>query len=209
MHCPSERLRESALGTVELRVSPFRYFIAHRCLMPDIGQALLEWFETRAPWRLVNTDFYEQYEFSMLDVVLPESLSLLISPDNLAALRREMAEIFDVTFDDGIMLVAHKLMPGQRIAIHNDYLVGKETHRLTVQLNRGLRDEDGGFFMLFNSFDSSDIHRIIRPVCGSVIGFEIGENSHHAVSLLHGRERYTLVYSFYAKPYAKRNSGIV
>ena len=175
--------------------------------MPDIEQALLEWFETRAPWRLANTDFYEQYEFSMLDVVLPKSVSPLISPDNLAALGREMAEIFDVTFDDGIMLVAHKLLPGQRIAIHNDYLVGKETHRLTVQLNRGLRDEDGGLFMLFNTFDPKDIHRIIRPVAGSGIGFEIGENSHHAVSRLHGGERYTLVYSFYAQPYAKRNSG--
>ena len=201
-----ELLRESAFQAIELRDSPFRYFLARRCLVPDIEQALLEWFETDAPWQLVETDFYEQYEFRMLDVVLPESVSQLTSPDNFSALRREMAEIFDVTFDDRIMLVAHKLMPGQRIAIHNDYLVGKETHRLTVQLNRGLRDEDGGLFMLFNSFDPMDIHRIIRPVCGSVIGFEIGENSHHAVSMLHDRERYTLVYSFYAQPYAKRNS---
>lgn len=194
-----ELLRESAFKAVELRDSPFRYFLARRCLVSDIEQALLEWFETDAPWQLVGTDFYEQYEFRMLDVVLPESVSQLTSPDNFSALRREMEEIFDVEFDDRIMLVAHKLVPGQRIAIHNDYLVDKETHRLTIQLNRGLRDEDGGLFMLFNSFEPSDIHRIIRPVCGSVIGFEIGENSHHAVSLLHGGERYTLVYSFYAK----------
>lgn len=204
-----ELLRESAFQAIELRDSPFRYFLARRCLVPDIEQALLEWFETDAPWQLVETDFYEQYEFRMLDVVLPESVSQLTAPDNFSALRREMAEIFNVTFDDRVMLVAHKLMPGQRIAIHNDYLVGKETHRLTVQLNRGLRDEDGGLFMLFNSFDPMDIHRIIRPVCGSVIGFEIGENSHHAVSMLHDKERYTLVYSFYAQPYAKRNSGSV
>ncbi len=83
------------MGTVELRVSPFRYFLARRCLTPDIEQALLEWFETDAPWRLVEADFYEQYEFSMLDVVLPESLSPLIWSDNLAGLRREMAAIFD------------------------------------------------------------------------------------------------------------------
>ena len=141
-----------------------------------------------------ETDFYEQYEFSMLNVVLPKSVSPLISPDNLAALRREMAEIFDVTFDDGIMLVAHKLLPGQRIAIHNDYLVGKETHRLTVQLNRGLRDEDGGLFMLFNTFDPKDIHRIIRPVAGSGIGFEIGANSHHAVSSARWRALHARVF---------------
>ena len=200
-----ELLRESALEAVELHDVPFRYFLARRCLAADIEQTLLEWFETDAPWQLVETDFYEQYEFRMLDVALPESMSPLTSPDNLSVLRREMAEIFDVAFDERVLLVAHKLVPGQRIAIHNDYLVGKETHRLTIQLNRGLRDEDGGLFMLFNSFESSDIHRVIQPVCGSVIGFEIGENSHHAVSLLHDGERYTLVYSFYAK----RNSGSV
>ncbi len=202
-------LRESALEAVELHDAPFRYFLAWRCLAPDIEQTLLEWFETDAPWQLVETDFYEQYEFRMLDVALPEGVSPLTSPDNFATLRQEVTEIFDVAFDERILLVAHKLVPGQRIAIHNDYLVGKETHRLTIQLNRGLRDEDGGLFMLFNSFEPSDIHRIIRPVCGSVIGFEISENSHHAVSLLHGGERYTLVYSFYAQPYAKRNSGRV
>ena len=205
----NELLRESTLEAVKLHEAPFRYFLAGHCLAPDIEQTFLEWFETDAPWQLVKTDFYEQYEFRMLDVALPESVSPLISPDSLSVLRREMTEIFDVAFDERILLVAHKLVPGQRIAIHNDYLVGQETHRLTIQLNRGLRDEDGGFFMLFNSFEPSDIHRIIRPVCGSVIGFEIGENSHHAVSLLHGGERYTLVYSFYAKPYAKQNSGIV
>ncbi len=110
-------------------------------------------------------------------------------------------------FDDRTMLVAHRLMPGQRIAIHNDHLTGGETHRLTIQLNRGLRDEDGGFFMLFNSSDPKDIHRIIRPVTGSGIGFEIGRNSNHAVSRLHGGERYTLVYSFFAQAYARWNSG--
>ena len=192
-----------ALGRVELRVSPFRYFLAPRCLAPDAERALLEWFETDAPWRLVETDFYQQYEFSMFHTALPECVAPLISPDNLAALRREMADTFDVVFDDRIMLVAHKLVPGQRIAIHNDHLVGEETHRLTVQLNRGLDDEEGGLFMLFNSFDPADVHRIIRPVTGSGIGFEIGENSHHAVSRLHGGERYTLVYSFHAR----RNPG--
>ena len=192
-----------ALGRVELRVSPFRYFLAPRCLAPDNERRLLEWFETDAPWRLAETDFYQQYEFNMLHMALPECLAPLISPDNLAALRQEMADIFDVAFDERIMLVAHKLVPGQRIAIHNDHLVGEETHRLTVQLNRGLDDADGGLFILFNGFDSMDIHRIIRPVTGSGIGFEIGENSHHAVSRLHSGERYTLVYSFHAR----QNSG--
>ncbi len=195
------RSPEISLGVVDYRVSPFPYFLARNCVGAEILSALLKWFETEAPWRLVTTDFYEQYEFSMLDAALPEEVSELISRDKLAVLCREMAEVFGVAFDLPILLVAHKLVPGQRIAIHNDYLRGKETHRLTIQLNRGLADEDGGFFMLFNSFDPKDIHRIIRPVTGSAIGFEIGEHSHHAVSRLHGGQRYTLVYSFRARRY--------
>ena len=92
------------------------------------------------------------------------------------------------------------MIPGQRIAIHNDYLGGHESHRLTIQFNRGLRDRDGGLFVLFNSDDPKDIHRIIRPVAGSGLGFEIGENSNHAVSRLHHGVRYTLVFSFHAQP---------
>ena len=58
--------------------------------------------------------------------------------------------------------------------------------------------------MLFNSDNPKDIHRIVRPISGSAIGFEIGENSNHAVSRLHGGERYTLVYSFYSRSFDDR-----
>lgn len=195
---PAQRLSEIILGEVDYRVSPFRYFLVRNCVGAEIASALLGWFETDAPWRLVTTDFYEQYEFSMLDVALPDQVSRVISPERLADLRREMEGIFDVELDVAVSLVAHKLVAGQRIAIHNDHLFGGESHRLTIQLNRGLADQDGGFFVLFNSFDATDIHAVVRPVTGSAIGFEIGENSHHAVSRLYAGERYTLVYSFFA-----------
>lgn len=198
--------QEYRVGSVEFADFPFRYFLTRRCLAPDIEQTLLNWFESDAPWRLVETDFYEQYEFSMLDERLPENVAALTSPENLQILRRTVAEIFNVVFDDRITLLAHKLVPGQRIAIHNDYLGGDETHRLTVQLNRGLHDRDGGLFMLFNSFDPNDIHRIVRPIAGSGLGFEICENSNHAVSRLHNGERYTIVFSFYAQQLAERHS---
>ena len=128
--------------------------------------------------------------------------SPLASPSNLSALRRSVATLFDVALDERVTLLAHKLIPGQRIAIHNDYLRGNETHRLTVQLTRGLRDGDGGLFVLFNSFDPNDIHRVIRPLGGSGLGFEIGENSNHAISRIHRGERYTLIYSFHAQLHA-------
>ena len=189
---------EPESDAIEFVDAPFRYFLAQRCLTRKLEQALLDWFESRAPWRLVETDFYEQYEFSMLGISLPDVVSPLISPDNLSQLRRTMESLFDLSLCNRVLVLAHKLVPGQRIAIHNDYLGGDEALRLTIQLNRGLREEDGGLLVLFNSFDPSDIHRILRPIDGSCLGFEIGENSNHAVSRLYRGERYTLVYSFFA-----------
>ena len=199
---------ECAANSVEFADHPFRYFFARRCISKVIEQMLLDWFESAAPWQLVETDFYEQYEFNILAVDLPEPVSSLASPDNLFSLRHSVATIFDVALDDRVTLLAHKLVPGQRIGIHNDFLGGEnETHRLTVQLNRGLTDGAGGLFVLFNSFDANDIHRVIRPVAGSCVGFEISSNSYHAVSRLHRGERYTLVYSFHVRPHTELHCG--
>lgn len=178
--------------------APFRYFLAARCLSPETEAALLEWFEGDAPWRLVETDFYEQFEFDLRDADLPQPLGELVAPDTLDGLRLRMEAALGDPLGPDVQAVAHRLDPGQRIAIHNDVREGGETHRLTIQLNRGLADEDGGFFMLFGSDDPSDVHRILRPVSGSAIGFAIDASSHHAVSRLHGGTRFTLVFSFHA-----------
>lgn len=186
------------LMPAESTETPFRYFLSARCLVPALETALLDWFEQDAPWKLVETDFYEQFEFDLRDADLPEAFETLVAPDTLDRLRRKMEAVLGDPLGPRVQVVAHRLDPGQRIAIHNDMREGGETHRLTIQLNRGLEDEDGGFFMLFNSDDPSDVHRILRPISGSAIGFAISATSHHAVSRLHGGLRFTLVYSFHA-----------
>lgn len=186
------------LRIVEQTDKPFPYFLAEQFVPPSLEKELLGWLEREAPWRLVETDFYEQYEFSLFEADLPAALAWLVQPECLAHLRGIVEKTLGCGLTDKTDLVAHKLLAGQRIGIHNDYLEGHETHRLTVQLNHGLTDNDGGFFMLFNSFDANDVHKILRPLSGSAVGFEISQDSHHAVSRMHGGERYTLVYSFYA-----------
>ena len=177
---------------------PFSYLLAEACLTPSAERALLDWFETGAPWKQVSQDFYDQYEFSLLDVDLPGAAAGMVDPSELGLLRRELSEQFATSLSPQVNIVAHKLVTGQRIEIHNDHLPSGETHRLTVQLNRGLVDEDGGLIMLFNSNDAADVHRILRPVSGTALGFEISPASHHAVSRMHAGERFTIVYSFYA-----------
>jgi hypothetical protein len=179
--------------------APFPHALAAECLPADVAAALLNWLEADAPWRLVEADFYEQYEFSLSDVCGPPAAALT-EPSALAGLRTEMTRLFGRRFETRVSVVAHKLLPGQRIAIHHDYLTGEETHRLVVQLNRGLTDADGGFLMLFNSGDPKDVHQILRPVHRSGLAFEISAHSFHAVSRQHANVRYTLVFSFYAEP---------
>lgn len=186
-------------AVAEIETKPFRYFVLPRTFDAENSISVLEWLETRAPWKLVETDFYEQYEFDFLDVDLPDYLAFLTEKDLLDYLIRKFESLFSVRLSSSVNVTAHKLLPGQTIRLHNDYIPHQETHRLVVQINRGWNDESGGFLLFFNSSDPKDIHRVFRPVHNTATGFEISPNSNHAVSTIHRGERYTLVYSFYAK----------
>ncbi len=185
------------LTSLEVFVEPFPYFTAFGGLGEFISAAFLEWLENEAPWELVETDFYEQHEFSLLDAPLPLPLTFLTERSFLRDLLVMVEGVFGGRLSERIDCTAHKLEQGQTIRIHNDYIPGEETHRLLIQLNRGWRDAQGGYLMLFNSQDPSDVHRVLLPANDSVVGFAISERSNHAVSTVHGGERFTLVFSFY------------
>lgn len=179
---------------------PFRYALANKAFPEDKATEILTWLESHAPWYLKETDFYEQWEFDCSSVKFPPELDYLNSSLSLEIVKRFMEVTFQIKLLNKIEFTAHKLLNGQTIRIHNDYIPGLETHRLIIQLNRGWKNEYGGFLMFFNSQNPSDIHRIISPMHNSMTAFEISPNSHHAVSKTHGAgERYTLVYSFYKK----------
>jgi len=182
---------------LEIQTEPFRYFILPKAFNEEEAFSILHWLETEAPWKLVETDFYEQYEFTSQDVELPTHLSFLYEREFLDHVINHMENLFSVKLEEKVDLTIHKLLSGQTIRIHNDYLLGQETHRLLIQLNRNWHDENGGFLIFFNSPNPKDIHRIIRPAHNSSVGFEISPKSNHAVSTIHAGERYTLVYSFY------------
>jgi len=187
------------LTSLEVFAEPFPYFTAVEGFGGGVSAAILEWLETEAPWALVETDFYEQYEISLWAVPTPPHLEFLTGQPFLNEIRSKVERIFGAKFQERIDCTAHKLVPGQRIRIHNDFIPGEETHRVLVQLNRGWHDDQGGFLMFFNSDNPSDVHRVFSPVHDSVVGFAISEISNHAVSTIHGGERFTLVFSFYVR----------
>ena len=167
------------------------------CLDLRVAEEILGWFERDAPWNHVQTDFYEQYEFSCHDATGDQAAWLTDKP-LLDALRDTLANVFGCELCEDVTVVAHKLVGGHRIGIHNDFIPGQETHRFVVQLNRGLDDEAGGFLMLFGGEDPADVKRVLRPRSLSGFAFEISDRSYHAVSAVHSSIRYSVVYSFVA-----------
>jgi Rps23 Pro-64 3,4-dihydroxylase Tpa1-like proline 4-hydroxylase len=181
----------------QLQLQPFRYSLISRALEPGVGNALLEWLEEDAPWSLRIAEFYEQHEFTVSSEVLPSHLRELFSTVARDSLREHVEKLFDVQLSERVDITAHRLTKGQRIRMHNDYIPGHESHRLLIQLNRGWSDENGGALMLFKGEGPTDVHRILRPVHNSGLLFEISRDSLHAVTPIHGGERFTLVMSFF------------
>ena len=188
------------LSSAAGRSVPFECFTVDQAISEELEHHLLQWFDDGAPWKLAVTDFYEQYEFDLRDVIeVPESLKQLFSQVALAKLRSDVGALLGVTLGPNIDVTAHKLNRTQTIRIHNDARPDGETHRLLIQLNRGWCEANGGLLMLFGGRDVGTLSDVILPVSRSAFGFEISEDSHHAVSKVYQGDRYTLVFSFYAR----------
>ncbi len=183
----------------EIFTEPFPYAVSAHAFDDGVSADILAWLESEAPWKLVETDFYEQFEFSFIDAVLPAGLTFLREQTFIDSLVTEIQTLFGVSLSGKVDATAHRLLPEQRIRIHNDFIPRAETHRLLIQLNRVWEEGDGGFLLFFNSSDPADVHKVLRPIHNSAVAFAISPDSHHAVTTVHGGERYTLVYSFYAQ----------
>ena len=132
------------LTSLEVLSEPFPYFTADEGFGESQSLSILDWLETEAPWELVEADFYEQYEFSLLGISLPPHLAFLSERSFLDEFRAKIQEVFGKPLGDRVDCTVHKLVFGQRIRIHNDFLTGEETHRVLIQLNRGWHDDQGG-----------------------------------------------------------------
>lgn len=185
------------LDSIVFGTLPFEHFVG-RCDPSGACTEWLDWLEREAPWKLTTAEFYEQYEFSLLHAPLPACAGYLIRPETLSALRRRMSEHFRHPLDENVEVTAHKLVSGQTIRIHNDYITDGESYRLLFQLNRGWEPSYGGYLMLFSGPEPETVSKGMEPKHGTVQAFAISPRSHHAVSTMHGGERFTIVYSFFS-----------
>jgi Rps23 Pro-64 3,4-dihydroxylase Tpa1-like proline 4-hydroxylase len=184
------------LEAATVEQSPFPHFSANSVLSAAKITEVFDWFQDTRIWNLVETDFYEQYEFSLLHTDLPDNIKCLISEETLRYIEQKYIQEFKVTALQLVDVVAHKLVNEQRIGIHNDFINGDETHRLVLHINPYWKEENGGLLLLFKSSKPEDMDKIVKPVDNTAFGFEISRKSHHAVSKIYDYTRYTIVYTF-------------
>lgn len=176
--------------------APFPHFSSTSVLNNGVEKTIFDWFESTQEWTLVEADFYEQYEFSLLSIELPQELNCLVDTHFFDKITSKFTETFHVSNFELVDVVAHKLVNSQRIGVHNDFINGDETHRLVLHINPKWQEEHGGYLLLFNSSNAQDMSKVVKPVNNSAFGFEISKHSHHAVSKIHNFIRYTIVYTF-------------
>ena len=183
------------LAEIKVAKNPFPHFSSAAVFKPSLVNCIFKWLEHCQLWSFTETNFYTQYEFSLLGLDLPPTLQSLNDPFTITFLITKFETIFKKRLKV-IDITAHKLIDGHRMGIHNDFIGDKETHRLVVQINPLWADKNGGYLLLFNSKDPEDVSKIVRPLNNTAIGFEISEKSFHAVSTVHKFSRYTIVYTF-------------
>lgn len=175
---------------------PFPYFVVPRIFGSAIAGELSKLLEAEPNWALVQADFYEQFETSVYDLPPTNALRALIAVDTIAAISDQLCLRFRqsrLTISD---VTLHRLVPGQSIGIHNDYISNKESHRLIIHLSPQWEQSNEGYFVIFSDSNAESVSELVTPVHNSAIGFEISEKSHHAVSQVFGCDRYSVVYSF-------------
>lgn len=183
------------LSACEAESVPFPHFYCSSVLKNGVENQLYEWFEHTDEWNLTEEDFYTQYEFRLFESNLPENLQCLIGSDTINTIQIALKKKFGIKSLETVSIVAHKLVRGHKIGVHNDYINNEETHRLVIQINPHWNEANGGFLMLFNSTRAEDVSKIIQPINNSAFGFEISNKSYHAVSTVHNFSRYSVVYT--------------
>ena len=174
-------------------VRPFHHAWIPRVFPENANDRILQWLEEDIPWKYTEEDFYRQFEISLASLQLPADLGFLVGEDTLSRMTRWLQTEFNTPEIEPTEIVAHLLTKGHGMGVHNDYRPGGEALRLLLQFGR---DVVGGETVMFRNSRPESICRIIRPVHGTALAFEISEISYHAVGRVQKGQRFTLVYSF-------------
>ena len=189
---------------ISLEKDPYKHFFSEYIIDDGLYQQIINWLTIKAPWKLVEADFYTQFEFSLKHAVLPCFMDFLVKDNYLNYLKKHMESIYETRLSSKFDVVGHLLTEGHIIKIHNDYIhetgsQNRESHRLLMHFNKNWDVENGGLCMVFTDSDSSSISNIVIPNDKLLNSFEISQESYHAVSQVHSGNRITLIFTFYSE----------
>jgi Rps23 Pro-64 3,4-dihydroxylase Tpa1-like proline 4-hydroxylase len=181
------------------KAQPYRHIFIPEVFDAAFAEAVTREIEGLA-WRLATTDFYEQYEDSLIDTERQFAGTALDALREVA-LSPEFAEFISSITKQGrldvVDVACHRSTTGQQIGIHNDFYPEGEVCRFTIHLNAGWTLEYGGLFVTFAAADSSAVRAAYLPAMNSALLFEISPTSFHAVTeVTASRPRYSIVISF-------------
>jgi hypothetical protein len=181
------------------RAQPYRHVFIPEVFDAGFAESLARDIES-LPWRLATTDFYEQYEDSLIDTERPYAGTALDALREVA-MSPEFADLISSVTGQGplevVDVACHLSTAGQQIGIHNDFYPEGEVCRFTIHLNPDWSLKDGGLFVTFAAADSAAVRAAYLPAMNSALLFEISSASFHAVTeVTAARPRYSIVVSF-------------
>src|SRR5262249_31362582 len=150
---------------------------------PTIYAKTLDWIAGDIPWRLRCGDFYDYYECNPALINPPGDCSVVFGADTRARLAQWLEDVFATRLSERSKMTLHKMVPPQRIGIHNDSPSEEsEPHRLVVTLTSHWNESHSGYLALLSGPDPDAIVDVIPPLGNSGFAFEMSDHSYHAVS---------------------------
>lgn len=161
------------LQQAQHRVAPFPFFTCRSALPEHILRQLLALCSAGGDWKHHTDGFYQA---SLLDV------TDRISTDFQVSLRTRMRELMTEPLANRMQITVQRMQPGQCADPHTDRpLLGFESVRLIVQLNRTWQPDHGGRLFIHGDATGQQIHEALQPTWNSALGLALTPRSHHAI----------------------------
>lgn len=194
------------LTNVKKSIVPFKHFYADNVFTEKVSYDLLNWIKDNKSFVKKNEEFYKNSWFNISPENLPEDLKDIFSKEGIKYFKSRMEQIFEVSFNEDVLVFAQKYEKGEGTLIHTDYMDPQNrnyqylfTHRIIVYLNDGWTEKMGGTFGIFESPNPSDLVSTFVPKHNSAVGIAHGPSSYHAVSGVNEGVRYAIQFSFLSK----------
>ncbi len=175
------------LSEVIQHSKPFPYFLVTSAFSDEQCAVLERVFLHDGDWQHRDGAFYR---CALRDITAE------IPVEFLGEVMNRMRVITGLPLTDQILVTAQRMTPGQIIGIHSDRpLLGYESVRLVVQLNKQWQPAHGGVLQLFESSDGEAVSHV-NPGYNEAFGFVLHKDSYHAVTQV-TQERKSLVFNFW------------